>query len=65
MKAIVIKPKNNDELKFISSLLKKLGIDSSGISEEELEDIGMSKLMRKVDKSQKVSRSVIMKKLAK
>ena len=65
MKALVIKPKNSDEMKFITSLLEKLGIDSSGISEEELEDIGMSKLLRKVDKTQKVSRSVIMKKLTK
>jgi hypothetical protein len=65
MKALVIKPKNNDELRFISALLNKLGIESSGVSPEELEDIGMSKLLRKVDKTQKVSRSVIMKKLTK
>lgn len=64
MKALVIKPKNINELKFISALLKKLGIDSSNISAEELEDIGMSKLLRKVDKTKKVSRSVIMKKLS-
>lgn len=65
MKALVIKPKNNDELKFISALLKKLGIESSGVSPEELEDKGMAKLLRKVDKTQSVSRSVIMKKLTK
>ena len=64
MKALVIKPKNDSELKFVSALLKKLGINSSSISLEELEDIGLSKLMRKVDKSQKVSRLDIMKKLS-
>jgi hypothetical protein len=64
MKALVIKPKNDSELKFVSALLKKLGITSSSISLEELEDIGLSKLMRKVDKSQKVSRLEIMKKLS-
>jgi hypothetical protein len=64
MKALVIKPKNDSELKFVSALLKKLGINSSSVSLEELEDIGLSKLMRKVNKSQKVSRLEIMKKLA-
>jgi len=64
MKALVIKPKNDSELKFVSALLRKLGINSSSISLEELEDIGLSKLMRKVDKSQKVSRLEIMKKLS-
>jgi hypothetical protein len=64
MKALVIKPKNESELKFISALLKKLGINSSSVSLEELEDIGLSKLMRKTDKSKKVSRLEIMKKLS-
>ena len=64
MKALVIKPKNDNELKFVSDLLEKLGIGSSYLSVEELEDIGMSKLMRGVDKSKKVSRATIMKKLS-
>ena len=64
MKALVIKPKNATELKFVSALLKKLGINSSSLSLEELEDIGLSKLMRKSDKSRKVNRSEIMKKLS-
>ena len=63
MKALVIKPKDNTEYKFISDLLKKLGVGSSTLSDEELEDIGMSKLLKAVDKSKKVSRSEIMKKL--
>lgn len=63
MKALVIKPKNLNELKFISALLKKLGIDSSSVSLEELEDVGMTRILRKVDKTKKVSRSEIMKKL--
>jgi len=63
MKALVIKPKDNSEFKFISDLLKKLGVGSSTLSDEELEDIGMSKMLKAVDKSKKVSRSEIMKKL--
>ena len=64
MKALVIKPKNDNEFKFVSDLLKKLGVGSSALSQDELEDIGLSKLMRVVDKTKKVSRSEIMKKLS-
>ena len=64
MKALVIKPRNDSEFKFVSDLLKKLGVGSSALSQNELEDIGLSKLMREVDKTKKVSRSEIMKKLS-
>jgi hypothetical protein len=64
MKALVIKPKDNNEFKFVSNLLKKLGVGSSTLSLDELEDIGMSKLIRTADKSKKVSRAEVMKKLS-
>ncbi len=64
MKALVITPKSNNEYRFISDLLKKLGVGTSTVTEEQLEDIGMSKLLKSVDKSKKVSRSEIMKKLS-
>ncbi len=64
MKALVITPKNEDEFKFLADLLKKLGIGSSPLTEEELEDLGMSKLMRGIDKSKKAGRVEIMKKLS-
>ena len=64
MKALVVTPKNDNEFKFVSDLLKKLGIDSSALSKDQLEDIGMSKLMHSVDKNKKASRSEIMKKLS-
>ena len=63
MKALVITPKNNNEFKFIADLLKKLGVGSSSVTQEDLEDIGMSKMLRSVDKTKKASRSEIMKKL--
>ena len=64
MKALVITPKSDSEFKFLAGLLKKLGVNSSSLSYEDLEDIGMSKLMRGVDKTKKASRSEIMKKLS-
>jgi MoaA/NifB/PqqE/SkfB family radical SAM enzyme len=64
MKALVITPKNDNEFKFLADLLKKLGVSSSALSYEDLEDIGMSKLMRGVDKTKKVSRAEVMKKLS-
>lgn len=64
MKTLVITPKNDSEFKFIADLLKKLGVGSSTLTQDELEDIGMSKLMRGVDKSKKASRNEINKKLS-
>jgi hypothetical protein len=64
MKAIVIKPKNNSEFKFIADLLKKLGVGSSALTQEEFEDIGMAKLLRSIDKTKKATRAEIMKKLS-
>lgn len=64
MKALVITPKNENEFKFLSDLLKKLGVGSSALTQEEFEDIGISRLMRGVDKTKKASRAEIMKKLS-
>lgn len=63
MKAMVITPKSETEFKFINNLLKKLGISSATITEEELEDVGLSKMLKAVDKTKKVSRESIIKKL--
>jgi hypothetical protein len=64
MKALVVTPQNDSEFKFLAGLLKKLGINSSALSYEDLEDIGMSKLMRGIDKTKKASRAEIMKELS-
>jgi reverse gyrase len=63
MKGIVIKAKDQTEYKFLSDLLKKLGISSAEMSAEELEDLGLAKMMKSVDRSKKVSRDLVMKKL--
>jgi hypothetical protein len=63
MKSIVITPKDQSELKFISELLKKLGVSTRIMSDELKEDIGLSILMNEVDKNDFVSEEEIMDKL--
>lgn len=60
---MVITPKNQTEFKFISELLNKLGLSATSLNEEELEDLGLSKMMKGLDKSKKASRASVMKKL--
>lgn len=63
MKAVLITPKTDTEFKFISDLLKKLGVAASTMSKEDLEDLGLSKLLKSVDKAKKVSKDSVIKKL--
>ncbi len=63
MKSVVITLKNETEYKFLSGLLNKLGIKQHTLTEEEVEDAGLLMMMKQVDRSKKVSRESIMKKL--
>jgi len=64
MGSILLNPKDKKEFKFISNLLSKLGIDAKVLSDEELEDLGMSKMMKGMDQSDLVSKEEIIKKLS-
>jgi len=63
MSSIVVNPKSQQELQFLSELLKKLGVDSKVLSDEDSEDLGLALLMKDVDRSDIVSEDDIMKKL--
>ncbi len=63
MKALVVKSKSASEMKFISDLLKKLGVTTRLMDINEIEDYGMSVMMKEADRNKKVSRETIMKKL--
>jgi hypothetical protein len=63
MKSIVITPKNQSELKFVAELLKKLGISSRILSEEQKEDIGLSILMNESNRDDLVTEKEVMDKL--
>ena len=57
------KSQSQQELQFLSELLKKLGVDSKVLSDEDVEDLGLAALMKDVDRSDSVSEDEIMKKL--
>lgn len=60
---MVITLKNQNEYRFISNLLQKLGIAAATMTEEEMEDLGLSQMLKEVDKSKKVHRKAVMRKL--
>lgn len=63
MDTIVINPKDENELKFITELLVKLGVDSKILNEKEKEDLGMSILLKEVDRGNRVSEKEVFEKL--
>lgn len=63
MKALLVRSNSRAEMKFIADLLKKLGVSITEMSDEDVEDYGMSVLMKDADRSKKVSREIVMKKL--
>lgn len=63
MSSIVVHPKNKEEFEFITHLLKKHGIESKVLSKEDIEDIGLSLLMKETDTLEKVSEDEVRYKL--
>ncbi len=63
MRSIVVNARNNEELKFLQELLEKLGMDIKVLSDEDTEDLGLSILMKDVDRSDIVSEEEILSKL--
>ncbi|MDO8929236.1 MAG: hypothetical protein Q7J86_05245 [Bacteroidota bacterium] len=64
MKTLVIQLKDDAEMQLISGLLKKMRIQSKVLTTEDMEDIGLGEMMLKVDRSDKVSRELVMNKLS-
>ena len=63
MTSLIITPKTNSDLKLIETLLQKLGIASRSLTDEQREDAGLAILMKEADRTKKISREAIMKKL--
>ncbi len=63
MDSIIVNPKNEKELKFITELLEKLGVNNKVLSVAEKEDLRLSFLMSQVDRVEEAPREEVFKKL--
>ncbi|MFU8859568.1 MAG: hypothetical protein ACNA8K_04015 [Cyclonatronaceae bacterium] len=63
MDALIIKSENRSDLKLIQELVKKMGLESKSLSGEEIEDLGLTFLMKQADRTKTVSRKTVMDKL--
>jgi hypothetical protein len=63
METIIVSVKDKAELKFVSEMLKKMNIATKVLSDDEMEDLGMIKLLKRVNRNEKVSREKVMAKL--
>lgn len=59
----MVQPKNAEELALLQTMLEKMSIGNTVISLEDKEDLGLMMLMQKADRSKRVSRDTVMKKL--
>ena len=63
METLIVTVKDKQELELVSDMLKKMRINAKILSDEEREDIGLVKLMKQANRSEKVSRDQVMKTL--
>jgi len=63
METLIVTVKDKQEMQLVSDLLKKMRINAKKLSDDDREDIGLSKLMRQSTRSEKVSRDQVMKSL--
>lgn len=64
METLIVTLKDKQELQFVSDLLKKMQINAKRLSDEECEDMGLTKLMKLASRSEKVSRDQVFKTLS-
>ena len=64
METLIVTLKDKHEMQLVSDVLKKMRINAKQLTNEEREDIGLSKLMKQVNRSEKVSREQVMKSLS-
>lgn len=64
METLIVTLKDKQEMQFVSDLLKKMQINAKRMSDEECEDLGLTKLMKQASRSEKVSRDQVFKTLS-
>ncbi len=63
MPSLLITPKDQTELDWLTDLLTRLNIDTTVLDDEDKEDAGLGMLMNTVDRNARVSRDEIFKAL--
>ena len=63
METLIVTVKDKHEMQLVSDMLKKMRINTRKLSDEEREDIGLTKLMKQANRIEKVSRDQVMKSL--
>ncbi len=63
MDALLVKPKNKQEFGLLSALLDKMHISSRTLSDSDMEDIALLKLIEEADRSEVVSKEEVLSKL--
>lgn len=63
METLIVTVKDKHEMQLVSDMLKKMRINTKKLSDEEREDIGLTKLMKQANRIEKVSRDQVMKSL--
>ena len=64
METLIVTLKDKQEMQFVSDLLKKMQINAKRMSDEECEDLGLTKLMKQASRSEKLSRDQVFKTLS-
>lgn len=64
METLVVTLKDKHEMQLVSDVLKKMRINARQLTKEDIEDLGLSKLMKQANRSEKVSREKVMKSLS-
>lgn len=62
-KSFIITPKDPSEAKLLQELIKRMGLAGRVLTEEELEDAGLSVAMSQVDRTKLADKTRIMRKL--
>ncbi len=63
METILISSKNKSDMDLLQKLAEKMGLSYVSLNEEDREDIAMLRALLEVDRSQKVSKSNVLKKI--
>jgi hypothetical protein len=58
METLILNSKSTSDLKLLADLAKKLGVSVRYLKDEEIEDIGMLRLLAEVDRGEIVVRNL-------